>query len=488
MRLALGCGLGALVFAVAAAGAQGAVDEPAQDSTTSVSVSQVRIVRLSQIREKVELDRNIGKGFEPTITNMPIVQGARLKTLQGWAEVEFEDNSSARITPDSEMDFSQLGRTSSGSTINRLKLQRGTLYVSLAKTKGNDFVVEVGGERVTLPPESHIRLDVYPSGSELYVFQGKVQVQDEHSTMLVEKGHSLAFNAPGQAEPLLARDRTPGLYDNWDKASTEFHSFRANGVSPYAYGAQDLNYYGAFANVDGCGQVWRPYFTSAAWDPFASGLWANYADAGYSFVSPYPWGWLPYHSGAWLNCGGQWGWQPGGDWAGLRNPKILNPIKGPGGIHPIHPPTGVVSLVVVGGGRIPVSHQVGDKFQFRQDSAGMGVPRASFAKLGKISAEVASRGSFVQSLPEGGMRNAPPITASGGGGIRPAATGGGAQSRPVVARGSESGGGGAHSWGGSGGGVSSSSGGTHVSSSSASTASSSSSSSSSGTASGGSHK
>ena len=473
MWLALGCGSSVLAWTMVAASAwaQGAVDEPAQDSTTSVSVSQVRIVRLSQIREKVELDRNIGKGFEPTITNMPIVQGSRLRTKQGWAEVEFEDNSSARITPDSEIDFTQLGRTSSGSTINGMKLERGTLYVSLAKTKGNDFVVEAGGERVILPPDSHVRVDVYPSGSELYVFQGKVQVQGEQSSMLVEKGRSLTFNGPGQAAPLLARDRTPGLYDNWDKVSTEFHSFRANSAGPYAYGAQDLNYYGAFENVDGCGQMWRPYLTSAAWDPFANGLWANYADAGYSFVSPYPWGWLPYHSGAWLNCGGRWGWQQGTNWAGLRNPKILNPIRGPIGIHPIHPPTGVVSLVVVGGGRLPASHQVGDRFQFRQDSAGMGVPRESFGKLGKISTEVASRGSVVQQLPES-FRN--PLAASGGGGVaRPTTASGGAQSRPVSVARSGGGelGGSRSSVGFSGGGGASS--GAHVSSASSGASSSS---------------
>ena len=70
-----------------------------------------------------------------------------------------------------------------------------------------------------------------------------------------------------------------------------------------AYGSSDLNYYGSFSNT-GCGSMWRPYFASAAWSPYDNGMWAYYPSVGYSWVSPYPWGWIPFHSGNWVNCGG----------------------------------------------------------------------------------------------------------------------------------------------------------------------------------------
>ena len=54
--------------------------------------SHVRIVRLSDVKGTLALDRKTGLGFEQTMQNMPIVEGEKLKTEDGYAEVEFEDN------------------------------------------------------------------------------------------------------------------------------------------------------------------------------------------------------------------------------------------------------------------------------------------------------------------------------------------------------------------------------------------------------------
>ena len=44
------------------------------DTTASSSgVSKVRIVRLSEVKGLVQLDRNNGRGYEPGIANLPIV-------------------------------------------------------------------------------------------------------------------------------------------------------------------------------------------------------------------------------------------------------------------------------------------------------------------------------------------------------------------------------------------------------------------------------
>ena len=44
--------------------------------------SHVRIVRLSDAKGKLGLDRKTGAGFEQTMQNMPIVQGERLATAE----------------------------------------------------------------------------------------------------------------------------------------------------------------------------------------------------------------------------------------------------------------------------------------------------------------------------------------------------------------------------------------------------------------------
>ena len=86
---------------------------------TPVSFSKVRIVRLSEIRGAVQLDRSNGHGYEPALVNLPVVEQNRLKTDVGVAEVEFEDNSTLRVGPDSEVQFVLLGRTDQGPRFRR---------------------------------------------------------------------------------------------------------------------------------------------------------------------------------------------------------------------------------------------------------------------------------------------------------------------------------------------------------------------------------
>ena len=61
--------------------------------------SHVRIVRLSDVKGTLSMDRNTGNGFEATMPNMPIIQGQKLRTADGYAEIEFEDNSTLRVAP-----------------------------------------------------------------------------------------------------------------------------------------------------------------------------------------------------------------------------------------------------------------------------------------------------------------------------------------------------------------------------------------------------
>src|SRR5207245_782914 len=51
--------------------------------------SQARIVRLSDVQGSVQIDKNTGLGFERAFLNLPITQGAQVKTHdRGRAEIE----------------------------------------------------------------------------------------------------------------------------------------------------------------------------------------------------------------------------------------------------------------------------------------------------------------------------------------------------------------------------------------------------------------
>jgi hypothetical protein len=77
-----------------------------------------------------------------------------------------------------------------------------------------------------------------------------------------------------------------------------------------------LQGYGQWIQTDDLGQVWRPDATvvGADFTPYESGGSWEQTDAGWSFASEYPWGWLPYHYGRWAWLGGSWGWVPGHRW------------------------------------------------------------------------------------------------------------------------------------------------------------------------------
>lgn len=371
----------------------------AAPSTNTVGLSDIRIVRLSQVRGKVDIDRRIGRGYEEAFANIPITGGAKLHTDVGLAEVEFEDNSTLRLTPDTEVEFTLLKRAPSGATISSIKVVRGMVYASLANTKGNTFTIAAGETSLQLNPSSHVRLTVDASDSNLSVLDGTVDFNDGSSTRALKRKESLDFSLIGYkpAEPVKLE---ASAFDEWDKNGIDYQkqysSLRSSGGTGMLYGTSDLNYYGGFSNM-GCGSMWRPYFASAAWSPYDNGMWAYYPSVGYSWVSPYPWGWMPFHSGNWVNCGGAgWGWQPGNQWNGLRNMTALTPAGGGNRslvAAPLPPRRGAPAMVPVNNRPLAVSSVSGPgTYTFRKDSAGLGVPRDAFGNLKHISSDVVRHG------------------------------------------------------------------------------------------------
>jgi hypothetical protein len=377
--------------------------------------SHVRIVRLSDVNGTIALDRKTGQGFEQTMQNMPIVEGEKLQTSAGYAEVEFEDNSTLRLAPNSQVDFSLLALRSSGAKASTMSVVRGTVYVNLESTKDNEFVLLAGKTKMMVTPSTHLRLEVDGAKTVVSVFNGNVEVLHGAETKFVGKKASLTMDAD---QMTVASKVAAEPYDGWDKDSNDYHArySKANAYagSGNAFGLSDLNYYGTFINAGGFGQIWQPYLIGAGWSPYSNGLWALYPGAGYSWVSPYPWGWLPYHSGTWNYYPTYgWGWQPGSNWSGLNNTALGgiqttgaqttgaqagNPVHSP--LRPALPPqppvAGATKATLVLSNASPIVFSGQDKsgnFLFQKNSAGLGVPRGSLGSLNKISNHVEQRGS-----------------------------------------------------------------------------------------------
>ena len=398
------CSARASVYLSLASGLLLAQTLPAQTASTT-SASKVRIVRLSEVKGAVQLDRSNGRGLEPAIANLPVVERNRLETGTGVAEVEFEDNSSLRLAPDSMMEFPELSRTAAGTTVSSVRLMKGMAYITMVKSKGNEFNLLFGEHTVAVPAGTHLRIDVNDNDARLAVLDGALKLDTAHGPLEISKKKTVTLLLSGEIDPSVAKSVDSNPLDAWDKQSTDYHARMAAtsafGNSPYSYGVSDMLYYGSFSAAGGCGSMWRPYFTSASWEPYSAGAWA-WSGAAYTWVSPYPWGWMPYYYGSWNYCpGAGWGWQPGGGWSGLNNGTLiaLNPSNG-GKMHmpvapPPHPPAPGSPALVPAIGKPLVRSELGSRnsFVFRNDSAGFGIPRGELGQLNKFSAQAVSKGA-----------------------------------------------------------------------------------------------
>ena len=87
-------------------------------------------------------------------------------------------------------------------------------------------------------------------------------------------------------------------------AAVSFDVFYSN-LSPHGHWMVSGSY----------GRVWQPAVYRPGWNPYYDGHWA-YTNVGYTWVSDYSWGGIPYHYGTWVadpSLG--WVWVPGYIWA-----------------------------------------------------------------------------------------------------------------------------------------------------------------------------
>ncbi|MBZ5680779.1 MAG: FecR family protein [Acidobacteriia bacterium] len=367
--------------------------------------SQARIVRLSDVQGSVQIDKNTGLGFESAFLNLPITQGVQIRTGDnGRAEIEFEDGSTMRLTPNTSVQFSTLGLDDSGKHISVINLVEGMAYVNwLGK---DQFTLNFAREKAEIQQAAHFRVSTSTSASTFGVFKGDVDVESPSGKVAVGKKKMVTFAASGDQPYTLAKLEESPL-DSWDKESIEYHQqYAKNNSSPYGYGASDLGYYGAYQNLPGYGMMWQPYFTGVGWDPFMDGAWSWYPGFGYMFVSAYPWGWMPYRYGNWMFVPGfGWMWQPGywNTWNTVPRFTGSPTVR----VHPLAAPSGTVSTVAVGRGGPVHTVTPPSRVIISGGSAGMGIARGSVSNLRHMNTEVV-RGGTVS------VRPAPQFSAGSG--------------------------------------------------------------------------
>jgi hypothetical protein len=90
---------------------------------------------------------------------------------------------------------------------------------------------------------------------------------------------------------------------------------RAYSEVSFEFFHSSLSPHGSWVASASYGQVWHPYRVDTGWHPYSHGHWV-YTDLGWTWVSSYSWGAIPFHYGTWvIEPAMGWVWVPGYVWA-----------------------------------------------------------------------------------------------------------------------------------------------------------------------------
>lgn len=317
--------------------------------------------------------------------NMPVLAGMQVQTSgDGRAEVQFDDGSVARVTPQSAVQLVAIQGYGSSSG-EQLRAIRGLTYFEMPDGATSVMTVQAGPDRIRLGRDALVRVDMDSAPYKVAVIRGSAHFNNRASDVGFEvtAGNTATLNPDSPADYDVEQELAANSWDAWNTdrdaaaaelASGETNARVGNGDSDSA-GWDDLDYYGTWYDVPGAGMAWAPDGADAGFDPYGTGAWNYYSGVGYTWVSPYPWGWLPYHCGGWSyfnNFG--YMWQPGGGCGGYGGVGWY-PYTGihgaPGGYHlPGHPQSPLFRNRL-GGAVLPRSQPLvrvnrSNAFQFRE--------------------------------------------------------------------------------------------------------------------------
>jgi hypothetical protein len=266
------------------------------------------------------------------VRNIPLPQSARVQTpAESRVEIELDEGSVLRVTPDSLLELSDYTRLSSGQRLTLLSLDRGMAYFTGQAGRQDSLMLAVPGAQITVQRGARLRLEARDNWSQIAVIEGKVRFSSPSAEMDLTEGEMARVDPANRTKFYLYRELAPYDTDRWseerDKVLTSATS--SAHVPDLRYGARDLDTGGTWVDTENFGVVWKPK-TADGWAPYRDGRWVWYDDLGYTWVANDVWGWLPYHYGRWSRTADMgWFWVPGrttvfkpGDVYWLRGAKL----------------------------------------------------------------------------------------------------------------------------------------------------------------------
>jgi len=290
----------------------------AQSDTPSDGYNAASFARLTFVNGEVFVQRTSDLGTERGEVNMALVQGDKLGTGAGQAEVHFGRRNYLRLDNNSKVEFAIL--PTEGDDRIKIHVLEGSAYLRISSLSG-EKAVEVHSPDVSsyILDEGLYRFNVILNGqTEILVSEGSLEAAGEAGSVVVRAGESVA----AEDGRLLGN---PGYFNSRSDGFEQWNASRDSLLAPKSttsYLPSDMNEYqeeldqnGRWTYEQPYGYVWSPYGVDDDWRPYMYGRWSWYPNIGWNWISSEPWGWSVYHYGRWhWRFGLGWYWIPQNHW------------------------------------------------------------------------------------------------------------------------------------------------------------------------------
>jgi hypothetical protein len=275
--------------------------------------------RLSYVKGDVFFQRAEDMGYEEGTVNLPVVEGDKLGTNDGRAEIHFGKKNYLRVDQYTQVDFVRLPRVEDDSV--SLHLLSGTVYLRLnAMDREREFEIHTPDGSFYILEEGLYRFGVSDNQETvLDVIEGTAEAAGEEGSEFVRSGERLIM-AGGIftfGPEYLYAGQEDGFTD-WNRERDMFQNrYVRNRYLPAELNEYEaeLDYYGRWTYESPYGYVWIPNVYHYSWRPYYHGRWVWYPICGWTWVSYEPWGWCVSHYGRWhWRVGLGWYWIPTRSW------------------------------------------------------------------------------------------------------------------------------------------------------------------------------
>lgn len=277
--------------------------------------------RLSYVRGDVFIQRGADLGYEKGEVNFALMEGDRLGTKDGQAEVHFGRRNYLRAGEETQLELAVLPRQ--GDDRVRVQLYDGRIYLRVSRLeRAKDFEIHTPDASFYVLEAGLYRLDVRDGAeTELAVVEGAMEAAGEEGSVEVERGRRIvAANGRLESEAAAYFGGERDDFDRWNSTRDELLALRTSErylpteLEEYE---SELSQNGRWAYERPYGYVWVPHVSALDWRPYYYGRWVWYPVIGWTWVSSEPWGWSVYHYGRWhWRFGLGWYWIPQARWAG----------------------------------------------------------------------------------------------------------------------------------------------------------------------------